>query len=171
MILPIIFFSSNSLAGEQGNPANEYNSIYRYNALENKIYFSDTTNNVDILAKKLPGDTESIDNTAKELKDITEKQNSSIEKTENIIDTLENRSGLKTFMIGNSLGTLRFQLVQIKEHATLLEALALRSQYSSYMLQINNQFKIVKEEQLKVEDLILEHKDKFSLFGWFVKML
>lgn len=173
MILPIIFLSSSyfAFASTPNNSTNEYDSMYRYSALENKTSFSNTTNTKDISAEKLPEVAEPLNITVKEFRDIIKKQNSSTEKTNNLINTSANRSGLKTFLIGNNLGILRFQLVQIKDEASLLEALALKTEYSAYILQIDNQFKLLKKEQVEVEDLILKQEGEFSLFGWFVKML
>ena len=173
IILTLLFFS-NASAAEVTNPINEYDSIYRYNALENKISFAGfPNNNTDNLAEKLPA--ESVlsvpDNPLKELQDVTEKQNSSIEKSENAINAIENRNGFKAFLMGNNLGILKFQMVQMRDQASLLEALSLKSQDNINKIQIDKQIKSLKEEQIKVENFILEKDNKFSLFGWLVASL
>ena len=176
LLLSLLFFSS-TFASVPNSPINEYDSMYRYNSLENKSNFrSLANNNVDSLEEKHlknseNEDSESPDDITKKLQDITEKQNYSIEKIENALNALENRNQVKTFLIGKNLGILRFQLVQIKDQAYLLDALIPQTKDSTINFQINNQIKVLKEEQIKVENFILEQENKFSLFGWFVKML
>lgn len=165
-------------ATEINNSSNEYDSIYRYNALENKISFSDFIHN-QVLFPDLENKGEEIllknnelqDNFKKELQIITEKQNFSIEQIEDAVNVLKDRNEFKTFLIGNDLGILRFQLVQIKNQTILLSVLALKSVNSLNKIQIDHQVKLSKEEGIKVENLILEQENKFSLFGWFVNIL
>lgn len=170
IVLTLLLFS-NASAFETTNPINEYNSIYRYNALENKLSFINITNNEDNLAGKLPANSVLPDNTLKELQDIIEKQNSSTEKSESAINAIENRNGFKTFLMGNNLGILKFQIVQMQDQVSLLEALSLKSQDNINKIQIDKQIKSLKEEQIKVENFVLQQDNKFSLFGWLVASL
>jgi len=38
-------------------------------------------------------------------------------------------------------------------------------------VQINNQLKLMLEEQARIENFILKQEDKFSLFGWLVRII
>ena len=172
MAFTLLFFS-NAFASVPNSPINEHDSMYRYNSLENKNNFRSLANNVDIdsLEEKYSEDSEPSDDITKKLQDITEKQNYSMEKIENALNALENRNKVKTFLIGKNLGILRFQLVQIKDQAYLLDALLSKTEDNTVKLQINNQMGVLKEQQKRIENFILEQGNKFSLFGWFVKML
>lgn len=167
VLLPFL----NAQAAEINNPINEYDSIYRYNALENKFSFINIKNNEDNLAEKLPADSVSPDNNSKELQDVIEKQNSSTEESESAMDAIENRNGFKTFLIGNNLEILKSQVVQMQDQISILEVLSLKSQDNINKIQIDKQMKSLKEEQKKVENFILQQNNKFSLFGWLVALL
>lgn len=172
MVLALLFFS-HAFASEVNSSIDSIdkdNSIYKYNALENKISFSSLINVENLPEKYLKSDKLS-DDFIKQLQNITEKQNFSINKTENAINTIQNRNKLKTFLIGNNLGILRFQLVQIKDQTYLLGILTLETENNMNKIQIDNHIKLLKEEQIKVEEFILEQENKFSLFGWFVTIL
>lgn len=167
MVLPMIFFSSISLANEIDNPAKEYDSMYMYNALENKVNFFSTKNQVAILLGENIADN---DNT-KKLENITEKQTDSIEKSDQAMSTIEDTTWVRTFLLGNSLGVLRFQVVQMKDETTSLEALALKPEYAKNQIQIASQVKLLKEKQEQVENFIREKENEFSLFGWLANSL
>ncbi|MFA6585744.1 MAG: hypothetical protein WCS86_01110 [Candidatus Paceibacterota bacterium] len=169
LITPIVFFSSNILAIGPTNPINEYDSIYKYNALENKINFFDTTNNTsDSLSLN---EDKSIEENIQKLQEIIIKQNNSKESSENAINNINNNSELKTFIFGNGLGTLRFQMVQMKDQNYVLSILSLKNKDDEMKTQIDNQISISKEEQAKVQDFILSQSNKFNLLGWFVNSL
>lgn len=170
IVLFLLLFSNKVLALEVTNSINENDSMYQYNALENKNFFpslavADTINSV---VKELPKGGELPDDITTKLQNINEKQDFSIIQINNAIDTLKNRSGVKTFLVGNSLGILKFQLVQIKDLISTLNALNKKTEDITIKVKINNQTELLKEEQAKVENFILEQKDRFSLLGWLV---
>ncbi len=86
------------------------------------------------------------------------------------MNVLENRSGLATFFVGNNLGVLKFQLVQVNDQIYVLNTLLGESQDDVTKSQINGQIKFLQEEQIKVENSLLQN-NKFSLFGWFANTL
>ncbi len=171
MILPIMLFFSlysfSAFANLEDDRVNEYDSMYRYNALENKVDFLSIISDDKVLTEHEVVAEENI----KKLKDVTEKQSSSMEKSENAISAIENRSALRTFLMGNKLGVLRFQMVQMKDQSYILDTLALKTESSAERTQIESQADISKQQQKKVENLILEQEDKFSLFGWLISSL
>ena len=172
-MLTLLFFS-HAHANNIDTPIDENDSIYKYSALENKLSFRDFPNNTDVASSKEQSiqsnnvSTEPGDVSVK-LENITERQNFSIEQINNAMNVLTNRDKVTTFFIGNNLGILKFQLVQIKDMIYSLEDLSLKS--STNKIEIDNQVNLLKEEEKKVEDFLLEQENKFSLFGWFVNIL
>ncbi|MFA5936381.1 MAG: hypothetical protein WC822_00715 [Candidatus Paceibacterota bacterium] len=165
-LLFLLFFSSVN-ASEMYDSISKESSMYKYNALESNISFESLSNNLgEILINK---DELFIDIT-KKIQDITERQDFSSQQIENIINKIENSSELRTFLIGNKLGTLKFQLVQIKDQAYLFNALVLEVGDYVNKIKIDNQIKLLEKEQVKVESFILKQNTKFSLFGWFIKI-
>lgn len=176
MTLGVLFFSNPSVSKAE-NPINEnaYDSIYRYSALESKIRFPDV-GNVVYGQEELSEVGDLVADVKKELEikklqDIIEKQNFSAEEAERAMDVLSHRDKVTTFLVGNHLGTLRFQLVQIKDQITALNTLALKSTDSEIISLVEKQMGFAKEEQTKVENFLLKEEDKFNLFGWFVAMI
>jgi len=171
-----------------------YDSIYMYNALQNQASILDLLTtarnsspsdfieepNIEVETEdlRLAGESESINvntdteqesvNIAEELKKVIEKQKIS---TDNVDTAIKNISELKTFVIGNDLGILKFELVQLEGQASLLKALAKKTQNNTEKVAINNDLDLLKKEQAKVEDFILEQKNKFSLLGWFTTFI
>ncbi len=168
-IFTLTLFTS-AFASAENNP-NGYDSMYRYSVLENKVSFGNLENKVDSLAEKSQKINALPDDGAKKLQDITDKQNFSTQQIDNSLKNIKNRSRVKTSLIGNKLGTLKFQMIQIKDQATSLEALALKTEYTKNKIQIASQVRFLKEEQIKVENFIREKEDEFSLFGWLVNSL
>ena len=169
LALSLLFFS-NTNAAEIGNFPD--NNIYKYNALENNLSFFDLTSNANNLTEnKLPGSQELLAELVKNLQDVTAKQNLSTLQANEAIDTLKNKNGVITFLVGNNLGVLKFQLVQIKDQIYQLNALTPGLEDNIIKIQIDSQVKSLKEEQMKVENFLLEQNKKFSLFGWFVTIL
>ncbi len=171
IVLFLLLFSNKVLALEVTNSINDNDSMYQYNALENKNFFpslavADIA--TDNIVKELPKGGGLPDDITTQLQNIIEKQNFSIIQINNAIDTLKNRNGLKTFLVGNNLGILKFQLVQIKDLISTFNTLNQNTEDNTIKVKINNQIKLLQEEQTKVENFIIEQKDKFSLLGWLV---
>lgn len=116
------------------------------------------------------GPDEIIDIT-KELQEVTKKQNISLVKIKRAVKNVEGQSGLATLLVGNSLGTLKFQLVQMRDQSVQLKSLALKTKNDEYKTQIESQVKSLKEQQTKIENFISEKERDFTIFGWFVRLL
>jgi hypothetical protein len=180
MMLPIIFFSSTAFANEVDIPMNEHDSMYRYHALENKISFADTAStniyptggNTQIVESEINVKAEVVLKSDDEkLAEITKKQNISIEKSNQVMEVIDGRTGLRTLLLGNSLGVLRFQIVQMQDQIYALEALAKKVDSGTTIVQINDQINILKKQIAKVDKFILKQEDDFSLFGWLLASL
>lgn len=170
MVFALLFFSSTFAFAN--NPS-EDSSMYRYNALENNNFFlssvANAASNVVISTTSLvevPKNNKLPDDVSTKLQDVTKKQNFSTEQIQNTISSINSRGGLKAFILGNNLGILKFQLVQINDQIYTLNALFLEAQDGSIKIQIDSQIKFLKEEKTMVEDFILKQKSRFSLFGW-----
>ncbi len=87
------------------------------------------------------------------------------------MNSLKDRSDVTTFLIGDDLGVLRFQLVQIKGQTLTLKSLLSKTKDDDNKVQINSLIKVSEEEQNKVGDFLLSQENKFSLFGWFVHII
>ncbi len=138
-------------------------SVHQYNALEN-------TQPLSLITANANGQEPSV-NIPEALRVITEKEDTSLFVIESAMAELGNASEVKTFLIGNSLGILKFQLVQIRDEAIALQTLAGEGPDITTSIQINNQESLLKGEETKVEKFILDQESKFSLFGWFTKLL
>lgn len=101
------------------------------------------------------------------LKDVTEKQITSVEKSNNAITAIESVSVLKSFLVGTRLGELKYQMVQMKDEGYILNSLVLDTKN----ITINDQINILELQQIKVGNFISKQEDKFSLFGWLVRSL
>jgi hypothetical protein len=172
LILTAVLVSSTSLVNAQTAPIEEQDSIHKYYALENKIPFLYTGNDSATAVEEntVVEDTTEKDN-LKKLENITESQARSIEISNEVMDAINDRSGVRTLLLGNSLGVLRFQVAQMKDQIYALGALAKKAESGTRILQINDQINILKKQIAKVDNFILEHEDSFSMFGWLVSSL
>ena len=172
IIFSLLFFST-AYASELSGLANENDSLYRYNALENKASFMRLENNTVNVGNEFPiiTLTDVADDIAQRLQDVTEKQDSSIGVIEQTMDKIKNRNGVRTFLVGNNLGILKFQMMQIKDQVYTLQTLAGKTQDDRQKIQIDAQIKLLQDEQKKVESFMLAHNNQFSLFGWFTTIL
>jgi len=181
-ILSLLFFPS-AFGNAEAEPKNENDSLYKYNALESKISFFDLNSSDVKSSDSLVNEESSVlinqkskeelaeEEVKKEFQNLTEKINYSMGRIETAVKALENKNRLGTFLIGNNLGILKFQLVQIKDQAYLLETLNKKTEDGDLKIKIDKQVKLLQEEQERVVNFILERESKFSLFGWFRTML
>lgn len=108
-----------------------------------------------------------------EVRTIAEQQNGAKDKAADIIYAVENRSKLKTFLIGTSyknLGELRSQMVQTRNQIEQLARLAVKVENEGDKTELQNQIQVLEQEQANINDFITQNESKFSLFGWAVKL-
>ncbi len=105
------------------------------------------------------------------LQNLTERQADSVEKTGKAIQAITSSNKIKSFLIGNNLGVLKFQMVQMEDEAHMLAKLAADTEDTSINIAASNQIAILDKEQKKVEDLLQEQDRKFSLLGWLVPLI
>lgn len=101
---------------------------------------------------------------------IAQQQSSSEATTTAAIEKIQSRSKIKTFLIGSdykNLGALRSEMVQTRNR---IEQLNRVLQSASNMTEVQAQIQTLEQEQIKLNNFIKEQEDKFSLFGWLVKI-
>ena len=104
---------------------------------------------------------------------IAHEQSLSASTTLQAMQIVQTRSKVKTFFLGtdyDNVGALRTQMVMTRNRLTQLSNLMLRTQNASSTEEIRNQVLTLEEEQAKIQNFIDEQENKFSLFGWLVKL-
>lgn len=107
------------------------------------------------------------------VREIAQEQSSSNDKVSNVIDTVNNRSALKTFLIGTdykNLGVLRSAIASTTNNLNQLKRELDKLATTSDKTVVMNQIKSLEAEQVKLNDFVKNNEGKFSLFGWFVKL-
>lgn len=102
-----------------------------------------------------------------------DKKASSSDNWENKVEKLENRSKFKTFLIGTdykTVGALRSEMVQTRNEIEKINKLVSDLATSTMKENLLAQLKALEETQTKIEQLVTTNENKFSLFGWLVKL-
>lgn len=108
-----------------------------------------------------------------EVKVIAEQQNNIKDRAADLINAVENRNKVKTFLIGTSyknLGELRRQMVQTRNQIEQLKRLANKVENEGDKTELQSQIQLLEQEQANINDFITQNESKFSLFGWAVKL-
>ncbi len=168
MLISVALFPLTSSAIIVDYPESEYGSIYKYNALENKNLFVYAKNETTASIEKTLPPAQETNLDIEKLKDITKKQADSIKQSEDSMRIVGNKSGMKRFLVGDNLGTLKFQMVQMKDQRYNLNILLSKTDSADIKTQINSQIETLIREEKKVENFILQTESKFSLFGWLI---
>lgn len=151
-------------------------SLYLYNALENKnsvtLLFEAYSPTVAIADTVVVPENENLEEKiAKQVDEVAEKQNYVSEQIDNLIGKIEDGSGIGKFLLGTKLGMLRFQLVQVKDQIYRLKQLDTKSSDITNKTKIETGLGLASEMQAKIENFIMKQERKFSLLGWFTKVL
>lgn len=104
---------------------------------------------------------------------IAREQASSTDKVVEAINTIEKRSNFKTFLIGTdykNIGKIRSEIVQTRNKIDELNRDLAKLATSTDKTSVENEIKSLETSQTKVEDFIKKNENRFSLFGWFVKL-
>jgi hypothetical protein len=104
---------------------------------------------------------------------IAQQQNDNKNKTSEEITTIENRSKIKTFFFGSdykNLGDLRSQMVQTRNQIAQLTRLVDKADNDQDKTELQSQIQNLNQEQVNIDNFITQNENRFSLFGWAVKL-
>ena len=108
-----------------------------------------------------------------EVRVIAQQQNDIKDRTSDLINAVESRSKVKTFFIGTSYkntGELRSQMVQARNQIDKLKKLADKAENEQDKTELQTQIKALEAQQASIDAFITQNENKFSLFGWAVKL-
>ena len=104
---------------------------------------------------------------------IAQQQNDSDATVTEAITKVQTRSKIKTFLIGSdykNLGALRSEIVHTRNRIEQLNRIMADIQNASDTVELQSQIQTLEQEQTRIENFIKEQEDKFSLFGWLIKL-
>lgn len=108
-----------------------------------------------------------------EVRTIAQAQNDSASTTAQAMTKVETRSGFKTFLIGSdykNLGMIRSELAKTANQIERLKVLAGLAVNAQDKAELNAQISLLEADQAKVDAFVTAHENRFSMFGWFVKI-
>lgn len=104
---------------------------------------------------------------------IATEQNDSKDNVANAIDKIKNRNELKTFFIGTdykNVGQLRKEMVKTQNQIDKLNILLSQTTNADDQVTLLAQIQVLEQQQQKINDFLKINENKFSLFGWFVRL-
>lgn len=108
-----------------------------------------------------------------EVKVIAQEQNDSSETTVTAMEKVEARKGVKAFLVGTdykNIGVIRSELAKTSNQIERLKEIISKTTNAADKAVLEAQVKVLEDNQVKVDAFVKSHEDKFSLFGWFVKI-
>ncbi|MBU1102166.1 hypothetical protein KJ853_00725 [Patescibacteria group bacterium] len=108
-----------------------------------------------------------------QVREIARQQNQAQEQVVQAIEKVEKRSKIKTFLIGNdykNLGALRSEMVQVRNRIEQTTRLMEKAAGEESKAMLQEQIQNLEQEQTRIENFIKTNENKFSLFGWLVKL-
>ena len=104
---------------------------------------------------------------------VAQEQNETKDKVADGIDKIQNRSKIKTFLIGTdykNVGQLRSEMVKTGNQIDWLKKLLDKTTSEESKTALQGQIQTLEQGQQKIDDFLKANESKFSLFGWFVKL-
>ncbi len=108
-----------------------------------------------------------------EVRAVAQEQKDADVEVSKEIDEVQNRSALKTFLIGTdykNIGMIRSEMVKTQNRIDKLNRLLETMPTSTDKVSTTEQLQNLTQAQTKLEDFLKTNESKFSLFGWFVKL-
>ena len=108
-----------------------------------------------------------------QIRTIAQQQNQSVDTTVRVMEKVRARNKIKTLFFGSdykNLGELRSEMVQTRNRLEQLNGLIGNIQNEGDKTELHNQIQTLEQEQAKIENFIKDNENKFSLFGWLVKL-
>ena len=113
------------------------------------------------------------DGIGEEVRTIAREQASSSEKIADAVNQIEQRSGVKTFLIGSdykNIGAIRSEIAQTENRIAKLDREIVRAASSTDVMSVQAELASMKAEQTRIEEFVKANESKFSLFGWLVRL-
>jgi len=104
---------------------------------------------------------------------IAQKQNDSDKTTTGAIGKIEKRSAIKTFLLGTdykNIGALRSEMVKTRNQIGQLNRLIVDAESEQSKVELQTQIQYLEQEQTNIDSFISQNENKFSLFGWAIKL-
>lgn len=108
-----------------------------------------------------------------EVRAVAQAQATSSVKIAESMEKIEQRNGVKTFLIGTdykNIGTLRSEIVTTQNSTDRLIKAREKTRDTSIKSELDVQIKALQDDQVKVNTFIKVNEDKLNLLGWFVKI-
>ena len=156
----------NATSDEEENE-NATNSQGQLNAAEHRSVVANFVQSLLKVASSTPGGI------GQQVRVIAQQQNDSAATATEAITKVNNRSKIKTFLIGSdykNLGALRNEVVHTRNRLEQLNRLTESVENATDTTEIQSQIQALEQEQTKIENFIKAQEGKFSLFGWLLKL-
>lgn len=108
-----------------------------------------------------------------EVRAVARAQNEAASTTADAVVEVENRSKLKTLLIGTdyrNLGAIRKGLATTDKNIARLEAVLASTTDATLRTELEAQIDVLEDEKEDLVEFVEDHEDTFSVFGWFTKL-
>lgn len=108
-----------------------------------------------------------------QIRDIVQQQNQSASTTVQLMEKIQDRNAIRTFLFGsdyNNLNILDHEVLQTRSRLEQLSQLMVNMQNENSRGLLQNQIQILEQEQAKIESFVQEKEGQFSLFGWLIRL-
>jgi hypothetical protein len=109
-----------------------------------------------------------------EVREIARAQNDSASTTTIAMSKVENRGSFRTFLFGSdyaNLGVMRSQIATTTNNINRLKTLLEQTTNEQDRRELTVQIQALEIEQARISAFIKTNESKFSLFGWFNKLM
>lgn len=136
---------------------------------------ADHRSEVSIIVQKLLFAADRTKGIGQELKAIVKEEATTTENQARLMEKIENRNGIATFLIGTdykNVGALRSEMVTTENHMNQLKDALARATTTDTSLRADliTQISSLEAANAKVDTFIATNENKFSLFGWIAKL-
>lgn len=112
-------------------------------------------------------------NIGEDLRLVAQEQEAVATRTSDAIKKVETRNKIKTFLIGTdykNLGAIRSELASTTNNINRLLNARARATDTTVQAELDAEIALLQKANTEVETFVKSNENKFSLFGWFVKL-
>lgn len=113
------------------------------------------------------------DGIGEQVRQVAKEQDDSEASTTEAIKQVEERGSFKTFLIGTdykNIGVIRSQIAKTKARIEQLSRLFDQMPSSTISASTTEQLQSLKQTEDKLTGFVTQNENKFSLFGWFMRL-